>query len=264
MKIRFESEARFITIDGPAGSGKTTLGGELAGCIDGGFHVDTGSIHRIVTAFGLWKQQDPDSLFERAEVLRGELAKLTLSDLSGDSHPAWIPIDFHIRSPAVNLNVSRYATSRLRPIVDAESERISLENIGRCLIFNGRGEYQRIMASTLEPHLLMGLYLTLDPRERARRRALEILGREPTESEVDEEMVLITDRDARDRDNLVVDGNALEIDHTELLDEVRSPADQISGSPQISVNMKGFSTDQVPAFTRGLLRRHAGVVLVEA
>ncbi|MEM6997588.1 MAG: (d)CMP kinase [Patescibacteria group bacterium] len=264
QKIKFESSARDIAIDGPAGVGKTTLGNEMAKCIDGGFHVDTGSLHRIVTAFGLWKQLSPEQLAQKTDLLLEDFGQLGLQQLSGHDHPSWIPEQFHIRSADVNTHVPYYANDPvLRPLVGEETDRIALDNADRCLIYNGRGEYQRIIASELSSHLLLGLYLSLGAHERARRRALEILGREPTEDETTYEVVRLEHRDEGDAANLVKDPDCQDALIDDFLNGTSNwTPSELIGCPQLDLGMEGFDVVDVPVFTRNLLSRHVKVTLL--
>src|SRR5660398_257762 len=101
-----------ITIDGPAGSGKSTVARRVAKCLATP-HVDTGAMYRVVTLLSL----EQDLSLDNAEVL-GTLARSTQIEVRTDSDGENIvlvsgrDVTREIRSPEVCRNVSLVAAHR--------------------------------------------------------------------------------------------------------------------------------------------------------
>ncbi|MGE5222308.1 MAG: (d)CMP kinase, partial [Omnitrophica WOR_2 bacterium] len=98
-----------IAIDGPAGSGKSTLGKKLADCL-GYLFFDTGVMYRAVTWAALQRGmdiQDEEAVTTLAETIRIDV--LPPSKTDGRSYDVWLGADditWKIRSPDVEAAVS--------------------------------------------------------------------------------------------------------------------------------------------------------------
>src|SRR5680860_406909 len=113
-----------ITIDGPAGSGKSTVARRVAKCLATP-HVDTGAMYRVVTLLSL----EQDLSLDNAKVL-GTLARSTQIEVRTDSDGENIvlvngrDVTREIRSPEVSRNVSLVAAHR--EVRETSGERVSL------------------------------------------------------------------------------------------------------------------------------------------
>ena len=141
---------RVIAIDGPAGSGKSTVARTLAERLDLPY-LDTGAMYRSVALAALRQGVDP------AE--KDAVAALALT-VEIESGPA-------IRTPEVNAVVSLVAAI---PDVRAELVRRQREWVDK----HGGGVVEgRDIGTVVFPHADLKVFLTASEEERARRRSEE-------------------------------------------------------------------------------------------
>jgi cytidylate kinase len=172
-----------VTIDGPAGAGKSTVARAVAERL-GYRHVDTGEMYRELTAVALERGADLDD---------GD----ALAALVGV--PPSAPVD--LRSERISAHVS--AVSRHEPVRLRMRDR--QRELARDAVLEGRDTGTRVC-----PDAEVKVYLTASVVERARRRASE-LGIRPAEVEI-----AIAERDRRDAVQLAPAGDAHTIDTTGL------------------------------------------------
>lgn len=155
-----------VAIDGPAGSGKSTIAKEIARQL--GFNkLDTGAMYRAVTFAALDRGIDLDdeaaidALAEQIEIRftngTGEDTRLTID--GQDASAA-------IRTPQVDANVSKvsaYPGVRAAMLIH---QRRAAEY--RDIVAEGRD-----IGTVVFPNAQVKVFLTADPRERARRRVLQ-------------------------------------------------------------------------------------------
>jgi CMP/dCMP kinase len=216
-----------ITIDGPAGSGKSTAARELARAL-GIAHLDTGATYRAVTLLAMRRGVDFTNESALAELARGMDIRMAPSAgrvgvlLDGQD------VTDEIRTEAVSSN-SRYAASSavVRDVL-VELQRRLGQQLGS-FVTEGRDQ-----GSVVFPEADIKFYLDATPAERARRRHEEL---QSHGQQADYETVLeaIVQRDRRDRSRtvgpLVVPDGATVIDTSDmeipqvtqkLLDHVRA------------------------------------------
>jgi len=183
-------KALLITIDGPAGAGKTTISQTLA-CRLGYHYIDTGALYRgvalAVKEAGLVPTDDQglekllpslDLRFER------DGADLVLV-LNGRN------VSREIRHPEVSMLASAVSA---RPVVREFLLTLQQELGSRKrMVFEGRD-----MGTVVFPDADIKIYLDADPLERARRRHAQVEGGESRQSlnQVSRDM---QKRDANDR-----------------------------------------------------------------
>jgi len=164
-----------IAIDGPAGSGKSTVARRVAAEL-GLRYMDSGAMYRSVGL--LWlasRTSEPAALAQAASIEPGERVLLDGRDVTAQ-----------IRAPQVSEAASRLAA---QPEV-----RKALVAKQRELLADGDWVAEgRDMATVVAPQAPLKLYLDASPQERARRRARELGADEAT---VQAELTL---RDQRDR-----------------------------------------------------------------
>lgn len=163
-----------IAIDGPAASGKSTLGKRLADDL-GYLFFDTGVMYRAVTLSAL---QNGIAIGDAAGVTR--LAETTHIDVYPPSQPDGrlndVLLDGHdvtweIRTPEVNDNVSQVSTyGGVRTALTAQQRRIGLR--GRIVMVG------RDIGTVVMPDAELKIYLDASAEARARRRYLEMLERD--------------------------------------------------------------------------------------
>ena len=152
---------RVIAIDGPAGSGKSTIGRAVAARL-GLEYLDTGAMYRSVTFAALRRDIDPGD----AEAVASLAAKLTIvvgEQVTVDGEDATVAI----RGPEVTKAVSVVAAN---PAVRAEMVRRQRQWASE----RGGGVLEgRDIGTVVFPDAALKVYLTADEAERLRRRAVE-------------------------------------------------------------------------------------------
>lgn len=199
-----------IAIDGPAGSGKSTIAKRVAADL-GLDYLDTGAMYRAVTFAALAKGVEPDD----GEAM-SDLAAVVEIDLGVDGTVTVEGIDAttQIRGPEVTRAVSAVAS---HPGVRAELVSRQREWARR----RGGGVLEgRDIGSVVFPDALAKIYLTASPEVRAARRAGEV-----ADLDYDTVAADIARRDAldssRSADPLRRADGAVEIDTTHLtIDDV--------------------------------------------
>jgi cytidylate kinase len=152
-----------IAIDGPAGSGKSTVAKALAARL-GLEYLDTGAMYRSVTFAALRRGIDPA---ERDQVAR------IVADLELSVTPEAVVVDgvdatIEIRGPEVSRAVSVVAAN---PDVRAEMVRRQRAWVAE----RGGGVLEgRDIGTVVFPDAELKVYLTADPEVRAQRRSKEV------------------------------------------------------------------------------------------
>lgn len=156
-----------VAIDGPAGSGKSTVARGVARRL-GFTYLDSGALYRAVTLAALEAGAD----LEDGPAL-GELASKTQVELRERDHDAvqvllgGRDVTDEIRDPAVTGASSRVAA---HPEV-----RAAMLHKQRGLIASGDYVVEgRDIGTVVAPEARIKAFLTADPSERARRRAAEL------------------------------------------------------------------------------------------
>jgi len=209
-----------IAIDGPAASGKSTLGRRLAESL-GYLFFDTGVMYRAVT----WQA------LERGIDVRDEAAVTAVAnEMTIDVRPASAPdgrlcdvlangidITWESRSAAVDANVSIVAAYRGVRIAMGEQQR-QIGRRGRVVMVG------RDIGTIILPEADLKIYLDASATERARRRYEELQAR-GVETSLNDVLSMVLERDridsTRDVAPLSVAADAVLIDSDKLTaDEV--------------------------------------------
>ena len=192
FKEEKQSEAIVITIDGPAGSGKTTTAKELAKILDYR-HLDSGALYRTLT-FSLLSANVPTSRWDQLE--ETDLEGLELQFISeGDCIEMYYnqrKLSSELRSPEVTDNVS-YVSS-LGVVRNWLLGTQQMLGVHGGLVADGRD-----MGAAVFPEAEVKIFLTAELEIRARRRLLENIGEEISKEQFKEEMIRIEERDLADR-----------------------------------------------------------------
>jgi len=210
-----------IAIDGPSGTGKSTVARRVAELLHAGY-LDTGAMYRIVTLHVLRSGVDPDD----PTAVAGQLAGLDFPSptdpgrqchwLSGDDVTARIrdaDVTIAVTPVSANPAVRRFLLERQR----------SLARSGR-MVVEGRD-----IGTVIVPDAPLKIYLTADAGERARRRFRQTVGVGPHDSAAEAALAAVA-RDLHRRDSsdstrqhaplqaaddaLVIDSSALGVDET--------------------------------------------------
>lgn len=201
-----------IALDGPAGSGKSTVAKAVAQRLALP-HIDTGAMYRAVTLKALSHGVGADDAGGLQALLEGTDVDLRDGRVYLDGRD----VSSEIRSPEVTASVSSVAAQA--PVREWMLDR------QRHLVGAGGGVMEgRDIATVVLPGADFKFFLTAAPGERARRRAAE-LGSEGVVASVDEVLGEIEARDrldaGREMSPLRVAEGATVIDSTGLtIDEV--------------------------------------------
>lgn len=194
-----------IAIDGPAGSGKSTVAKLIAKKL-GIVYIDTGAMYRALAykAYSMGISfEDEKSIAKLAEAIEIELEgeKVLLDG---------IRVDEHIRMPVINENVSKVARiKQVRDIMVMHQREMGRK---RSVVMDGRD-----IGTHVFPDASFKFFLVADLEERARRRSLELIqkGYEVEFSEIKRELENRDIQDStREASPLVRAHDAVEIDTT--------------------------------------------------
>ncbi len=202
-----------ITLDGPAGSGKTTTAMELARRL-GFCHLDSGGLYRALT-FALLEDEIPSAEW-------GELTSKDLDALGVRAEPGEARVDI--------FRGDRALTSELRSVEVTEHVPVvaSLPAVRQWLLGTQRalGEHGNLVAdgrdmgTVVFPEADLKVFLVAGLEARARRRLLQDLGGAPSPEAITAEAGRIERRDRTDSDRelspLRRPEDALEVDTTTL------------------------------------------------
>ena len=196
-----------VAIDGPAGSGKSTIAKLLAKKYDLTY-IDTGAMYRMITLYLLENNIDISDLKEVERVLN------TVNlDMQGDKfYLDNVDVSTKIREKRINDNVSKVASIKIvrSNLVDLQRKISNNKDV----ILDGRD-----VGTVIFPNAQVKIFLIASPEERARRRYNEFLEKK-TEITYDEVLKSIKERDhidsTRDESPFVKADDAIELDSTNL------------------------------------------------
>ena len=205
-----------VAIDGPAGSGKSTIAREIART-KGFSKLDTGAMYRTVAVAAL-EQGIAIEDEQAVSKLAGSISITFGSERDGNVTVFCDGTDVSaaIRTPKIDRCVSAvasYAQVRRAMLVP---QRAFAE--GRDVVAEGRD-----IGSVVFPSADVKIFLTADPRERARRRVLqrhegEQISQEALQAEIEQTLADIERRDRLDSQReaapLVCPDDAVRIDST--------------------------------------------------
>ncbi len=217
---------RMIAIDGPAASGKTTLGKRLAEVL-GYLFFDTGAMYRAVTLAALQRGvpvTDEAALTALAETVQIDVYTPSIEDgrcndvlLDGED------ITWEIRSPLVDENVSPVSVHPgVRRVVTIKQRRIGLR--GQVVMVG------RDIGTVVLPEADLKIYLDASAEERARRRFHERIQRGES-ADLEKILDVVRERDRIDSTRTVaplrpaydaIRINSDNLDADQVLEQVKS------------------------------------------
>ena len=227
-----------IAIDGPAGSGKSTIAKKLANELDF-VYLDTGAMYRLVTlkaldekvSFELLKNiinlsesKNNNSDFEIIQNMKKILENLNIDIKKNRFFLDEIDVSDEIRKPVISENVSNIAKIKevREKLVDLQRKFSKSENV----ILDGRD-----IGTVVFPNAELKIFLVADAMERAKRRYKELVLKNEDVT-LDEIYKNIVERDkidsTRKESPLVKAQDAVEIDTTfKTIEEVKEEIEKI-------------------------------------
>ncbi len=199
-----------ITIDGPAGAGKSTTARQVAERL-GYTYIDTGAMYRAATLAALRA-----GIALEAQPLAALVGTLTIELVPGPSGQRTLlngeDVTEAIRKPEVTSAVSAVsAIPEVRKSMVARQRQIGMQG---GVVMDGRD-----IGSVVFPHAQVKVYLVANIGERARRR-LQDLQAQGEATTLDDQIQQIEHRDRLDSERaaspLVKPDGAVEIDTTDL------------------------------------------------
>jgi cytidylate kinase len=211
-----------VTIDGPAGAGKSTIARALARRLGFRF-LDTGAMYRAVALAASQRGLDWNDPPKLAELARRLDLHVTEDSVSIDGQD----VTQAIRTAEVTV-MTHYAANN--PGVREHLVRLQREAAGQDdIVTEGRDQ-----GTVVFPHAECKIYLTASPQERARRRAQELTDRGQPAS-VDD---VLRDQNQRDQ-----------------RDATRTVGPMVAASDAIEVPTDGLSPEQVLDRLEALVRQ---------
>jgi histidinol-phosphate aminotransferase len=217
-----------ITIDGPAGAGKTTVSRRLADCL-GYRYIDTGALYRGIALTAITRGADPEDDAALGRMLEGLVLRFQDGEqglrLTADGRD----ITDEIRTPEISMLASKVSA---RPAVRAHLLKVQRE-LGRdkACVFEGRD-----MGTVVFPQADLKFFLSAAVETRAQRRHAEIATKSPASLEA-------VARDLRQRDAQ---------DSTRALAPLKPAADAIC------IDSTDLSAQQVVDLMRAHVRARLG------
>lgn len=184
-----------VAIDGPSGSGKSSIARAIAKECDLVF-LDTGAMYRSVASECLYQGIDPEDAQTVAQVARDIKIEFAASEDGQKVFANGRDVTSVIRTPKVELAVSPVSANPAVREVMVELQRKVGE--GGNVVAEGRD-----IGTVVFPAADVKVFLTASPEARARRRAVQRLGKNlATEPHVspdpDEEQKILADLKRRD------------------------------------------------------------------
>lgn len=223
-----------VAIDGPAGSGKSTIAREIARKL--GFQqLDTGAMYRAVTYSALDRSVDLDD--EEAVVDVAQAIHITFASHAGES--TRIMVDGHdvsaqIRTPEVDACVSKVSA-----YPGVREAMVVLQR--KCADAQDIVAEGRDIGTVVFPHAEVKIFLTANPHERARRRvaqrhAGEHVDEATLEREVEQTLCALEERDRLDSSRAVAPLTAAP--DAQHIDSTRFTIDEVVDQVAAAVNAR--------------------------
>jgi len=200
------SRLRVIALDGPGGSGKSTVA-KLVAAATGLPYLDTGAMYRAITFGVLQRDIDPTDWATIDQVLPEIDLDLSATTVVVDG----VDATEAIRGTEVTANVSAVAANPTVRVALVELQREWIRKSGAGVL-EGRD-----IGTVVVPNAALKIYVTASVQERARRRALQsgedvadveadLIRRDKADSEREESPLRAAD------DAVTVDTTGLDID----------------------------------------------------
>lgn len=212
-----------VAIDGPAGAGKSTLARRVAGKL-GFLYINTGAMYRAVALWALRLNVATSDMHRLEQLAEAAQIELAMNNdrvlLNGED------VSEAIREPHVSEAASQVsAVPGVRRALLAMQRKMAETS---SVVMEGRD-----IGSVVFPSAQVKIFLDADPRERARRRALEL---------------------AQDGQNASVEAVAGELIQRDERDRTRKEAPLLQAPDAQLVDTTGLTLDEVEEIILRLVR----------
>ena len=225
--------AAVIAVDGPAGSGKSSVCRGVASRL-GLRYLDTGAMYRAMT----WAMLDAGVDVDDAAAVAAQAPSVVIVSGTDPEAPTIHVDDIDVAGPIRGVEVTA-AVSAVSAVPSVRERLVQIQrdavadsvSAGQVIVVEGRD-----ITTVVLPEADLKVFITADPAERARRRAAQDsdLGKEAVD--VDRTHTALLERDAKDTarttsplalapDAVLVDTTALSLD--EVVDHVCALVDAI-------------------------------------
>lgn len=200
-----------VAIDGPAASGKSSTATRVAEKL-GVHHADSGALYRAATVARLRQGGLPEEWTAESVLAAAARVALVREGSGFEVRFDGAPMGKELHEQAVTALVSLVA--KMRPVRAWVNERMIACAREGPIVVDGRD-----MGTAVFPKAQLKVFLVANPRERARRRLLQRLGRAPMDDEVTAEAEALRQRDLKDAAQTQQADDAVVIDTTHLTQE---------------------------------------------
>jgi cytidylate kinase len=197
-----------VAIDGPAASGKSSTAHRVAERL-GMHHGDSGALYRAATVARLRQAGEPEQWTAESVLSAASRIAVERHDSNFGVTLDGKPIGPELHEAAVTALVSLVA--KMQPVRDWVNEQMRQCARDGSIVVDGRD-----MGTTVFPGAQLKIFLVANAKERARRRLLQRLGRNPMDEEIAAEAEALKQRDAKDAAQTQQAGDAIVIDTTHL------------------------------------------------
>lgn len=200
-----------VAIDGPAASGKSSTAKWVASEL-GMRHVDSGALYRAATASALRRESDSSRWTEDLVLAASSNVTLVPGETTFHARLAGEAAEAELRGHEVTSRVSLVA--RMPRVRDWVNTLVREAAQGHPVVVDGRD-----MGTAVFPKARVKIFLVADSWERAKRRLVQRLERQPSEAEIAAETDALVHRDAKDESQTQRADDAVLIDTTYLTQE---------------------------------------------
>ena len=177
-----------VAIDGPSGSGKSSVSKEVARRLRLAY-LDTGAMYRALTWFCVNRGIDLDDAAAVEQAARDLVLELSTSPLEEYVRVDGVDVTDAIREPAISSSVSAVATTLGARTELIRRQRELIEKHHRRMVVEGRD-----ITTVVAPGAEVRMLLTASEEARLRRRGIQLGGTQNAEQLAAQ----VTHRDAKD------------------------------------------------------------------
>ncbi|MGP4033103.1 (d)CMP kinase [Pseudarthrobacter sp. 1C304] len=223
-----------VAIDGPSGSGKSSVSKEVARRLRLAY-LDTGAMYRALTWFCLDSGTDLADAAAVEAAAEGLQLDISTSPLEEYVRVGGADVTLAIREPSISAAVSAVATTLGARTELIRRQRALIEQHHRRMVVEGRD-----ITTVVVPHAEVRMLLTASEEARLRRRGIQLGGSQSAEQLAAQ----VTQRDAKDSTVVnftraadgVVTLDSSDLDFAETVDAALNIVDRV-------VNHQDFSRD---------------------